>query len=329
MTVAALAGAAIAVAAGVASAQSITAEADLTAGVSTENVRAGSTQARLFGATASDWRFLSEISLAATSGHPSDAFNAAYPYNGRLHAMELFVEKTFHRRAYIVGFRAGRYRTPFGIYTRGEYGYSGFVRPPLIRYGRDFALSNTSLEAGVDLMAGIPQLFAETSLGVPSDEGELQRRRGLDVTARVQGYYRTLIVGASHVRSGRDRALGDFAQGNSRFSGFDGRWMWSGLQLRGEWIFGRPFDGVTTRGGYIDFAIHRRALGAVTPVVRAERLDYEAGPFSIFEHRFTGGARVQLLQWLTGQLNVIHQPHGLAANRVNVVDAGLTVSLRR
>ena len=77
MKVAALAGAAIAVAAGVASAQSITAEADLTAGVSTENVRAGSTQARLFGATASDWRFLTEVSLAATSGHPSDAFNAA------------------------------------------------------------------------------------------------------------------------------------------------------------------------------------------------------------------------------------------------------------
>jgi hypothetical protein len=320
MKAAALACAAIAVATGVASAQSLTAEADITAGVSTENVRAGSTQARLFGANASDWRFLAEISLAATSGHPSDAFNAAYPYNDRLHAMELFVEKTFHPSAYILG---------FGIYTRGEYGYSGFVRPPLIRYGRDFALSNTSLEAGVNLIAGLPQLFAESSVGIPSDEGELRRRRGLDVTARVQGYYRTLIVGASHVRSGRDRALGDFARGNSRFTGFDGRWMWSGLQLRGEWIFGRPFDGVTTRGGYIDFAIHRRALGPVTPVVRAERLDYEAGPFSIFEHRFTGGARVQLLQWLTGQLNVIHQPHGLAANRVNVVDAGLTVSLRR
>ena len=179
MKVAALAWAAIAVAT-VASAQSLTAEADMTAGVSTENVRSGSTQARLFGATASDWRFLTEISLAATAGHPSDAFNAAYPYNGGIHAMELFVEKTFHPSPYILGFRAGRYRTPFGIYTRGEYGYSGFVRPPLIRYGRDFALSNTSLEAGVNLIGGVPQFFAESSVGVPSDEGELQRRRGLE-----------------------------------------------------------------------------------------------------------------------------------------------------
>jgi hypothetical protein len=329
MKVAALAGAAIAVAAGVASAQSITAEADLTAGVSTENVRAGSTQARLFGATAIGLAVSFRDLAAATSGHPSDAFNAAYPYTAGSTPWNSSSRRRSNPSAYVVGFRAGRYRTPFGIYSRGEYGYSGFVRPPLIRYGRDFALSNTSLEAGVNLLAGLPQLFAETSIGVPSDEGELHRRPGLDVTARVQGYYRTLIVGVSHVHSGRDRALGDFAQGDARFTGFDGRWMWSGLQLRGEWIFGRPFDGVTTRGGYIDFAIHRRALGPVTPVVRAERLDYDAGPFSLFEHRFTGGARVQLLQWLTGNLNVIHQPHGLAANRVNVVDAGLTVSLRR
>jgi hypothetical protein len=105
--------------------------------------------------------------------------------------------------------------------------------------------------------------------------------------------------------------------------------MSSGLQVRGEWIFGRPFDGVTTRGGYVDVSVHRRGFGPVTPVARAERLDYEAGPFSIFEHRFTGGARVHLAQWLTAQINVIHQPRGLAANRATVVDAGLTASFRR
>jgi hypothetical protein len=60
-----------------------------------------------------------------------------------------------------------------------------------------------------------------------------------------------------------------------------------------------------------------------------ERLDYDAGPFSFYDRRFTGGARVHVLQWLTAQVNVIHQPSGLAADRVTVVDAGLTVSLRR
>jgi hypothetical protein len=312
-----------------ASAQSLTTEVDVTGGVSSENVRAGSMQARVFGASASDWRFFSEVTLGGTSGHESDAFNAAYPYDGRLRPMELFVEKTFHPGRYLAGFRGGRYRTPFGISTRGEYGYSGFVRPPLIRYGRDFALSNTSLEAGVNLIAGVPQLYAEASVGVPSDEGQLHRRGGLDSTIRVQGYYRTLIVGASRVHGGRNRELRSFARGKSTFNGVDARWMSSGLQVRGEWIFGRPFDGVTTRGGYVDVSVHRRAFGPFTPVARAERLDYDAGPFSIFDHRFTGGARVHLLQWLAAQINVIHQPRGLAANRATVVDAGLTASFRR
>jgi len=329
MRAAALAGAAILFTAVAASAQSITAEADATAGVSTENVRAGSTQVRLFGATASDWRFLTEISAGGTRGHDSDAFSAAYPYDQRLRAMELFVEKTFHPRTYIAGFRAGRYRTPFGIYTRGEYGYSGFVRPPLIRYGQEFALSNTSLEAGVDLIGGLPQLYGEASFAAPSDEGELHRVRGLDTTVRVQGYYQGLVAGASWLHSGHNRELDSFAHGDSTFTGFDGRWIGSGLQVRGEWIFGAAFDGVRTKGGYIDLSIHRRALGAITPVARAERLDYDAGPFSFYDRRFTGGARVRLLQWLTGQIDVIHQPSGLAAGRVNVVDAGFTVSLRR
>ena len=68
MRAAALAGAAILFTAVAASAQSITAEADATAGVSTENVRAGSTQVRLFGATASDWRFLTEIVVRRNDG---------------------------------------------------------------------------------------------------------------------------------------------------------------------------------------------------------------------------------------------------------------------
>jgi hypothetical protein len=329
MKVTAIAGAAIVLTASVVSAQSMTAEADVTAGASTENVRSGSTQARLFGASASDWRFLTELSVGGTAGHQSDAFSAAYPYDRRVRAMELFVEKTFHQGNYIAGFRAGRYRTPFGIYTRGEYGYSGFVRPPLIRYGREFALSNTSLEAGVNLIGGLPQLYGEASFAAPSDEGELHRRQGLDTTLRVQGYYKGVVGGASWLHSGRNRELGSFAHGDSTFTGFDGRWMVSGVHLRGEWIYGEAFRGVTTKGGYIDVSVHRRAFGVITPVARVERLDYDAGPFSFYDRRVTGGARVHVLQWLTAQINVVHQPGGMSAGRINVVDAGVTVSVRR
>jgi hypothetical protein len=262
-------------------------------------------------------------------GQDSDAFGAAYPYDGRIRPMEINAEKMFRPRNYLLGFRAGRYRTPFGISSRGDYGYTGFVRAPLIRYGEHFALSNTWLEHGVDLVAGTPRLYVETSVGTPHDEGDLRRRSGMDVAVRVQGYYKSVIVGASRLHSGRDRALGSFAHGRSVFNGVDARWTGSGIQVRGEWIAGRPFDGVTTTGGYLDVMVHRRALGVVTPLARIERLDYDAGPFSLHLHRVTTGARVGLPRCLTGQINLIYQPHGLAAGRTTALDAGLSCTVRR
>jgi hypothetical protein len=310
-------------------AQSLVGEVDVSGGASTENVRAGSTQARVFGATASDWRFFAEVTWAGVDGQDSDAFGAAYPYDGGIRPMEIYAEKMFRPRNYLLGLRGGRYRTPFGISSRGDHGYTGFVRGPLIRYGEHFALSNTWLENGLDVVAGSPQLYVETSVGVPQDEGELRRRSGMDVAVRVQGYYKSLIVGASRLHSGRDRALGSFAQGRSVFNGVDARWTSSGVQVRGEWIAGRPFDGVTTTGGYLDLMVHRRSLGIVTPLARIERLDYDAGPFSLHLQRVTAGARLRLPGCLTGQINVIHQPAGLAAGRTNVLDAGLSCTVRR
>lgn len=312
-----------------AAAQSVTTEVDVSGGTSTENVRAGSAQVRVFGANATDWRFFAEATWAGVNNAGSDAFGASYPYDGRLRPMEIYGEKMFRPRNYLLGIRGGRYRTPFGIFSRGDYGYTGFVRPPLIRYGQRFALSNTWLEGGVDVIAGSPQLYVETSLGVPQDEGDLRRRSGFDGSVRVQGYYKSLIVGASRLYSGRDRALASFAQGRSVFNGVDARWTTNGVQVRGEWIFGRPFDGVTTTGGYLDLLVHRRALGRVTPLARIERLDYEAGPFSLYLHRFTVGARIHLPRCFSAQINVIHQPTGLMANRTNALDAGLSCTVRR
>ena len=310
---------------------SISAEVDVSAGTSTENVRAGSTQARLFGATASDWRFLTEVNYAGVDGQRSDAFSAAYPYDRRVRFMEVYGEKMFRPRRYLLGLKGGRYRTPFGIFNRSDHAYTGFIRAPLIRYGTSFALSNTFLEGGVDLVAGLPQLYVETSLGVPQDEGVAKRRDGLDGTVRVQGYYKSLNVGASRLHSGRDRNLSAFAKGRMVFNGIDARWMARGVQVRGEWMFGHPFSAVDTTGGYVDLIVHHRNLGPVTLVARAERLDYDAlqDRFDLFLHRFTAGARVRVLQSLAVQINVIHQPTGLAAGRRNVLDAGLTYTLRR
>ena len=64
-----------------------------------------------------------------------------------------------------------------------------------------------------------------------------------------------------------------FAKGRTVFTGVDARWMAGGVQLRGEWLFGRPWDGTTTRGGYFDVSVHRPVMGPVTAVFRTERLD--------------------------------------------------------
>lgn len=329
-TVATIVTVAVMLASAPALAQSVTAETDLSAGVSTENIRAGAVQVRLFGASASDWRFFAEATLSAVDG-PADAFSAAYPYDGRLRPMEIYVEKMFRPRNQLLGIRGGRYRTPFGISSRSDHGYAGFTRAPLMRYGEDFAFSNTFMEGGVSVVAGSPRLFAEASLGVPQDEGELRRRQGLDASVRVQGYFKSLIVGASRLHTGRDKSLGAFARGRAVYNGVDGRWMAGGVQLRGEWIFGRPFNRVTIRGGYLDLMVHRVGMGPVTAVARVERLDYTATTpsRSIYLHRLTAGTRIRLLPWLTGQVNVIHQPKGLAAGRTNVLDAALTCTVRR
>ncbi len=312
-----------------AAAQSITAEADATAGTSTENVRVLATQARIFGGTASDWRFFAEATWAGSLGQESDAFAAAYPYEGGVRPMEVYGEKLFRPGGYLFGLRAGRYRTPFGLSSRGDHSYNGFVRAPLIRYGHRFALSNTWMEKGLDVIAGSPRLYVEASVGAPSDEGELRRRPGADASIRVQGFYKSLIVGASRIHTGRDRELGGFATGRTVFSGADARWTWRGAQVRGEWISGRPFTGVRTSGGYLDVLLHLRVFDFITPVARLERLDYDAGPFSLYLRRATTGARLRLPDCLTGQLNLIHQPSGLAAGRRNVFDASLTCTVRR
>src|SRR5262249_33776350 len=148
-----------------------------------------------------------------------------------------------------------------------------------------------------NISGGLPALHAEVSLGAPQDVGEAKRRRGFDPVMRVEGYYRGLIVGASHIRSHPyDRRA--FVRGDLAFSGFDLRYMHEGFQVRGEMINGRPFNNTNTNGWYVDGLVHRRELGPVTIVGRVEKLDYDAGRFSQYYKRYTVGSRVSLPYYL-------------------------------
>jgi hypothetical protein len=314
--------------AGVAQDADVTTEVDITVGRSTEDVRAAGSQLRLFGALPGDWRFYAEASWADTWGEHSDAFGSAYPYNHRVRPMELYVEKTTATARSLWGLRAGRYRAPFGLYARSDHAYTGFLRAPLIRYGGYWALSNNFLETGASVIAGTPRVFGEISLGIPQDEDDLHRKRGFDRVGRVQATVGDVIVGASYIHTQPFREQ-FWAEGDTEFAGVDARWMRGGVQLRGEWINGHPFAGTRTFGGYADLMVHRPFMGPVTAVARAERLDYEAGPFSSFPRRYTAGGKVRLSSLLVAHVNVLHEPPYDDEPAETALDVALTFSFRR
>ena len=309
-------------------AQSITTEADLTAGFSSQAVTAAATQVRAFGEVAHGVRFFVEGSLAGERGEESDAFSAAYPYENGAHLIEAYGERLFQAGRLVAGVRAGRFRTPFGIYNRGDHAYVGFLRAPLIRYDDYYALSNNFLEHGAAAFLGTSHLLVESSVGAPADVGEAQRRPGVDAVIRLQAYAGPLILGVSHIRT-KPYLPASFATGNAVFTGVDARWMVGGVGLRGEWLFGRPFDGTSTEGGYVDVSVHRPSMGPVTAVVRAERISYDTRPpFALYAHRETLGARVRIIGGLMAQLDVLHQTRQVADGHPVAVDVGLTYSIR-
>jgi hypothetical protein len=310
-------------------AQTASVEAAQTIGQSTDGVAAAATQLRLFGNALFGTRFHLEAAWAARSGDAevTDAFGAAYPYGNRVQVMEAYGERTFRPRTALLSVRAGRFRTPFGISSASEHAYSGFLRAPLIRYDGYYALSNNFLEMGASVLAGIPALYVETSFGRPGDVGTAQRRPGLDRTVRLQGSFRSLILGLSHLSTNPYQPL-RFAAGRAVFTGVDARWMRHGVEVRGEWIAGQPFDGTRTTGGYVDLLVHRPGLGPVTWVLRAERLGYAtAPPRALYAQRYTAGARVRLRETLTAQVNVMRH-HGVPDSRPASLDVALTYLLR-
>lgn len=314
--------------AGQASGQSLSAEVDVTAGYSTDEVAAVATQLRAFGDLKAGVRFFLEGAWARRSDKETDAFAAAYPYGNQLDVIETYAERIFLPGQSLLGIRAGRYRTPFGIANRGDHAYSGFLRSPLIRYDDYFALSNTFLEHGADVIVGVPQLYVETSLGVPADVGDVTRRPGFDAVFRVQGYHAGLIVGISHIRTHPTQPE-SFAHGAAEFTGIDVRWMHDGVLVRGEWIKGQAFDGPTTDGWYADLVLHRRAMGPVTAVLRAEQLNYNTiALFALHETRMTLGARIRLPRGFTAQANVLAHSGNLPELSAMPVDLALTYSVK-
>lgn len=319
-------------------AQPVSVEFDSTAGFSTEgDTAAAAAQLRIFGDVAKNYRVNVEGTWADRSANVSDAFGAAYPYGGRVSLSEAYVERIFRPRGMVLGVKGGQYRTPFGIYSRSDYAYQGFLRAPLIRYDEYWSISNNFLERGVNVVAGGSHLQVEGSVGTPGDIGTAQRRGGVSATVRAQAYYRTLVLGVSRISS-EPYAPARYASGRLAFTGVDGRFSHAGVIVRGEWVSGRPWSAPETNGWYVDGIIHRRFMGPVTAVLRAERLRYTSTrPFTYHDRTFTDwaadrqsiGARVRLPAGFTAQVGVLRQSELLAYTSRTALDLAVTYSIRR
>jgi len=327
-------------------AQTGTVELDLTSGYSGEEIGGAGAQLRAFGEVdrKSKIQYFAETSwgrrwaretnvtggtLIGADPMGTDVFGAAYPYQRKAQLIEAYAERAFLGRQTLFRVRGGQFRTPFGIYNRSDYGYTGFIRPPLMRYDGYFGLSNNYLERGAMFTAGIPRLVVEGSVVRPHDVGSSQRRDGVDGSVRVQGYYKSLIAGISHASS-EPYLPSFFAFGRQRFNGIDLRWTHpSGVQMRAEFFHGHSFNGVTTNGWYVDGFLHHVGMGPFTAVARAEAMDYTApDPRARSAHRLTLGTRVRLPYDLTAQVNYMHQRGDLPRIYDSSVDFTFTYSFR-
>lgn len=310
-------------------AQSVAVQAQQTLGTSSESIAAGATQVRALGDLGRGVRLDVEGAWGTRSRGGSDVFGTAYPYDDRVQVIEAYAEYTRPDGRGLRAVKAGRYRTPFGIAAAGDHAYVGFLRPPLIRYGGYYALSNGYLEHGAAVAVGVPTASLEASLGTPADVGPARRRGRLSAAARAEMAGGGWVIGASYLDTMPDMPA-RFAHGRARFGGLDLRWMHGGVLLRGEWIGGRPFDGVATRGGYVDLIVHRRGLGPVTLLGRAERLGYDApAPRALHTHRYTAAARLRVWRGLAVAAGVTHQAGQRTQRRPTALDVGMTYAVRR
>lgn len=304
-------------------AQTVAVELTQSTGVSSEDITFAGTQARVLAEPWRGWRLTAEASWGERSRQVSDVFGTAYPYGGRLDAIEAFAE-WFRRGDGLRAVRAGRYRTPFGLSSASDHAYVGYLRPPLIRYPRYYALSNGYLEHGVDVLAGAGPVSLELSVGRPGDVGTAVRRDGTTSAARAEVSAGPLILGASVIDT-TPYLSAAFARGRTRFHGLDLRVMHRGIQLRGEWLDGRPYDGTSTHGGYLDLIVHTRWMDRVTAVARAETLDYDTpSRFALETHRLSGGARIRLWRGLSAAIGVTHQFGRQTQRKRTAVDSAFT-----
>ena len=300
----------------------VSTEADVTVGYSSEDaVSASAAQVRMFGETPSRLRFNVEGTWGNRSSNTTDAFGAAsgIPAASSSAKPTSSAWLSASRRPTASGSAsiAARSGTPVPATTPTR----GSFAPRSMRDHGYWAVTNNFLERGVDLMAATQRFSIEASLGTPGDTGIARRRAGLDAVVHAQAHVLGATLGVSRMSS---EPYGDTAvsKGRVAFTGVDARWMRGGVQLRGEWLGGRAWKGTTTTTWDVDASVHRQVMGPITAVIRTERLSFASvTPYAWRDMmcdedwhglRHSVGARVRLPAGVTAQLSLVRQAEELA-----------------
>ena len=155
-------------------AQSIAVETELTTGVSTQGAAAASTQLRAFGDPWAGVEFFVEGSWAARhDDDQTDVFGSAYPYANKVQLIEAYGERLFRPGRALLGVKAGRFRTPFGMYNRSDHAYTGLRNDQV--NARDFRVVVEMSEQATSV---------DRTAGSRNSDGDCFHWRGHSIAAR-------------------------------------------------------------------------------------------------------------------------------------------------
>ena len=261
-----------------AGAQTLAVQAQQAVGTSTESITGGAAQVRVLG----EPRRRAAGGRRRGVGHARSHDGVRRVRHGlsrtaaSIEIIDAYVEYLRPRGRGLRAVKAGRYRAPFGIWSAGDHALSRLpaaAAHPLRWLLRAVERLSRARRGGDRRRA------ASVARGERRPPGRCRRWRcAAPASTRCcapRSAHGPVIVGASYLDTMPDQPP-RFAQGRAHFGGADLRVMHAGVLVRGEWIGGRPFDGIATRGGYLDLLVHRPGLGPVTLLGRAERLAYDA-----------------------------------------------------
>lgn len=216
----------------------------------------------------------------------SSVFLAAEHEEGDVEVDEAFVDADLGT----LNVRAGKFRKSFGIYSRAETEYMGFLDLPLVKDNAVNGLLLSGSETGMRLERRNPRLDIQLSILSSDEDAPIFAGRN-NLLARAQTYSGDLILGASRYQGG--------TADTGRFGvwGLDWRHSRPYIIVRGELVTGSAGP-QRMHGGYADAFYHFPSIPKLTALARMESLTGD-----VSTHALTLGGKYRMSRQMTVFVN--------------------------